>query len=435
MGKIKQLFLFVIIGAVLLYGCTESNIKQQSLGDATGNVIKEVNESYPDSNIKETPQKEETQESIVKEDKIQTKEKASEKEEQYTAEQLIEDLKDIMDSDYYNFSRDKSHPEYIKSSDLKYYVIHTSNEKINDVRGFCDEYCAQNWNGWKYFINASDLGDLTPILGRGNFSNDAEYMDYITKRSLINHTFIETPYEVENGKVLEYQFISWKQDNFNTFKGAWFGTFLIYKIYCSPNMTVFLRPKWDEYKDLSFPAATMSNTYRTWANYIKPQREKILERANKVLDSCPVEKDFFQDYSFPDYFKSEMLSYYWKTDYKYLWNLTTSIKAGIKPSNEEGKYILKEINISFTNWDEYSINEDIGLKVTVNPDGKGEDDYYESSAGGKLQSGKSIELSLRKKDIKFSNNITIGAKLYTIEGNVDIRPSQVTFTKADLVLG
>ena len=104
MGKIKQLFLFVIIGAVLLYGCTESNIKQQSLGDVTGKVVKEVNKSYPGSDTKETPQKEETKESIVKEDKIQTKEKASEKEEQYTAEQLIEDLKDIMDSDYYNFS-------------------------------------------------------------------------------------------------------------------------------------------------------------------------------------------------------------------------------------------------------------------------------------------------------------------------------------------
>ncbi len=417
-----------IIGIVLLYGCTEGNIKQQSLEDVTGNVIKEVGEPYPGSDTKEKLQQEEAKEDIAKEDSIQAKEKTVE--EEYTAEQAIEDLKEVIEADYYNFSRDESHPEYIRSSDLKYYVIHTSNKKIKNVKEFCDEYCAQNWNGWKYFINASDLEDLTPVLERSNFSNDAEYRNYITGRSLINNTFIETPYEVENGRVLEYQFISWEQDNFNTFKGAWFGTFLIYKVYCSPNLTMFIRPKWNDYKDLEFPAATMSSTYRTWVNYIKPQREELLGKANKLLERCPVGKDFFQSYPFPDYFKSEIRSYYWKTDYKYLWNLTTSIRAGIEPKKD--KYVLKEINISFTNGDEYDINEDIALKVTVNPDGKEEDDYYESNAGGKLQSGKSIVRSLRKKEIEFSDNITIGAKLYTIDGNADIRPYEATFTRADL---
>ena len=58
--------------------------------------------------------------------------------------------------------------------------------------------------------------------------------------------------------------------------------------------------------------------------------------------------------------------------------------------------------------------------------------YSGSDAGGKLQSGKSIVRSLRKKEIEFSDNITIGAKLYTIDGYADIRPYEATFTKADL---
>ena len=269
-------------------------------------------------------------------------------------------------------------------------------------------------------------------MGRNNFSNDAGYREHALERNLINHTFIETAYEVENGKVLEYQFISWEQDSFNTFKGAWFGTFLIYKVYCSPNMTAFLSPKWDEFKDLSFPAATMGSTYRTWEHYIGPIREELLDKANELLDKCPVEKEFFKDFSFPDYYKTEMLSYHWKIDYKYLWNMTTSIEAGAVQSSKEGKYLLKEINVSFTNNDEYSINEEINLKITVNPDDKGEQEYHDGRAGGKLVSGKSIERSMRRKDIEFSNNITIEAKLYTVDRKGDIRPLKVTFTKADL---
>ncbi len=249
---------------------------------------------------------------------------------------------------------------------------------------------------------------------------------------MINNTFIEKTYEVENGKVLEYQFISWKQDSFNTFKGAWFGTFLIYKVYCSPNMTVFIRPKWDEFKDLSFPAATMSSTYKTWENYIKPVREELLGQANKLLGKCPVEKDFFKNFPFQEHYKTEMLSYHWKIDYEYLWNITSSIEVGVVPSLEEGKYILKEINISFKNDDEYDINEEINLGITVNPDGEGEQDYHDGGAGGKLAVGKSVERSMKKKDIVFSNNITVEAKLYSADRKGDIRPLKVTFTKADL---
>lgn len=426
---------------IFLYGCTGKDMEiSEPLGKITGQPIKDTDK--PDTESDETIKnvaEEPTQEASIDEKAIDKLEKgkniAGSDAKYIDIMHLQNNLSKIVRGKYYNFSRDLSRPEYIRSSDLKYYVIHTINDEKKYVKtadDFCDEYCAENWDDWKYFINASDLGDLTPILERGNFSTDARYKEYKFERTLINHTFIETTYEVKNGKVLEYQFISWTQDQFNTFEGAWFGTFLIYKIYCSPNATIFLRPKWDEYKDLSFPAATMSSTYRTWVNYIKPIREELLGRANELLGLCPVEKDFFQDYSFPDYFKSEMLSYYWKIDYEYLWNMTSSIRVGAVPSLEEGKYLLKEVNVSFRNNDEYDINEEINLRIMINPDDKGEQEYHDGGAGGKLISGKSIERSMRKKDIEFTNNITVEAKLYTVDRKGDIRPLKVTFTKADL---
>ena len=116
----------------------------------------------------------------------------------------------------------------------------------------------------------------------------------------------------------------------------------------------------------------------------------------------------------------------------YFLNITSSIEVGVEPSREEGKYLLKEINVSFRNDDERSINEDIALRITVNPDDKGEEEYHDGKAGGKLTSGKSVKRSMRKKDIEFLNNITIEAKLYTVEDKGDIRPLKIIFTKADL---
>ena len=64
-----------IIGIVLLYGCSEGNIKQQSLEDIAGNVIKEVSEPYSGSDAEEKLNQEEAKEDIAGEDSIQAKEK------------------------------------------------------------------------------------------------------------------------------------------------------------------------------------------------------------------------------------------------------------------------------------------------------------------------------------------------------------------------
>jgi len=56
-----------------------------------------------------------------------------------------------------NFTRDTSHPDYIRSSELKYHVIHTiKNKQIKTFEDFCEIYCGKNWDGWRYYINTSE---------------------------------------------------------------------------------------------------------------------------------------------------------------------------------------------------------------------------------------------------------------------------------------
>ena len=115
--------------------------------------------------------------------------------EYYTEEQLKEDLTGIFGSSRYNisnFTRDLSYPDYIRSSELKYHVIHTiKNKQIKTFKEFCKIYCGKNWDGWRYYINTSEFSLYTPLLERKDFSDEKEYEDYKKERILANLTNIQ----------------------------------------------------------------------------------------------------------------------------------------------------------------------------------------------------------------------------------------------------
>ena len=284
----------------------------------------------------------------------------------------------------------------------------------------------------------SNYKTLFPLLGRENFSSEEKYREYLREGTFINYTFIETSYDVPNGKVLEYQLISWRLDNsFKYFEGAYDGTFLIYKIYCSPNMTILLTPRWEIYK-LQLPSMTLEDTYKTWNSYIISARKDLLNKSNELLKRCPVNKEFFENYNFPDYYKSEMLTGHWKFYYSKMFKLNSSLSASAK-AKSNGKYALNQVNVSFTNIDEIdlwnaALDEGVNLKIEVTPDGESAKDYWDRRVTSILWPGKSITRSFQHKEIEFFDNITIRAVLY-VEGNVETPAVEKTFTKEDFVKG
>lgn len=359
----------------------------------------------------------------------------------YDLKKLEGDINEIFNITY-NFTRDPSHPDYVRSSHLKYYVVHTAGIKenfTNNAEEFCSRYCASNWKGWQYYINMSSYRSLFPLLGREDFPREDKYKDYMNNGIFINYTFTEKSYDVENGKVLEYQLISWRLDNlFKYFEGAYDGTFLIYKVYCSPNMTVLLTPRWEVYK-MILPAMTLEDAYKTWNNYIISTRQELLNKSNELLKRCSVRKKFFGNYKFPEYYKSEMLTGYWKVYYSKMFKLNSSMSAGAKLNND-GKLALSQVNLSFKNMDETDLwnagfDNRIYLKVEVRPDGERWIDYYDHMVDSILPPGKSVSKildHLDREDVKFSNNITIRAALY-VEDNVELPSIEKTFSKEDFI--
>ncbi len=413
-----KLVFFIFIAVILIYGCDKDDTEVRS--DLITGKIVETPEPDIEETVKEGPKKEAPRK-IESEAKIQSNE-------YYDAEQLISELKTILNAPYYNFTRDKTEPSYIKSSDLNYYVIHTtSDEHIETFGEFCNYYCGRNWDGFKFYLNMSEFDAYIPLQQKSNFSSESKYQDYILNRALANYTRKERIYELENGKVLEYKFWFLEQDEHGNFESNLMPYLLIYKIYCSPNITVFIRPKWERFS-VWYPGK-ITETIVNWELEDDRVREELLNKSNEILEVCPVDKKFFDISDFEPYFESELRAYYWKTYYNYFFNLTSGMDISVqnKSKSDNKIYLLKEVNVSFVNKDEYSLY-DIKLRIIVISDGKKEETYYEGeSILGVLEPGKSISRSISKKEIEFLDNITIISSLYTDEGKADIRPLEMTF--------
>lgn len=403
----------------MICGCSVQTIEKSQPNAITGKAIEKINEPVSDN----------AQNITKKEDK------ASELPDvYYDADKLIADLNKTFNASYYNFTRDETNPDYITSSDLKYYVIHTTGSRhITNFREFCRYYCGSNWDGFKFYLNMSAFNTYILPLDKSNFSLENEYNYYILNRVLVNYTRKEKVYELENGKILEYKFWFLEQDEHENFEGNLMPYLLIYKIYCSPNLTIFIRPKWERFSVRS--PGKVTETIVNWELEDDRVREELLNKTNEILEACPVEKEFFDDYEIDPYFESELRVWYWKTYYTYQFNLTPKISiTAQKTSKDSDEYWLKGINISFTNNDVYDIYY-LKLKITVSPDGKSERNYYQGEGTINILSpGSSINRSIKKDEIEFKNNITITSTLYTEEESVPIRPLRITFTKEDLGL-
>ena len=252
---------------------------------------------------------------------------------------------------------------------------------------------------------------------------------------MANHTRMEQVIELKNGKILEFRFFLVQTDKGNNFVSNLHSYQLIYKIPCSNNLTVFLRPKWQEYT-VSTGAGGVSGVIRNWILEDERVREELLEYADKILDRCPIEQDFFENYGFNDYFSSELLAYYWKTHYLYQFNISKNLSIGVEKVYIDGDvYQLNEVNVSFTNNDYYALY-DVGLKIMVRPDSERNERLYMEFENpvSKISPGQTYTRSINKEKITFSNNVTVKAIISVNSGALDMMSIEETYTLEDLGL-
>jgi hypothetical protein len=159
-----------------------------------------------------------------------------------------------------------------------------------------------------------------------------------------------------------------------------------------------------------------------------------LKTVQRTAGRCPVEKEFFEDKEFPDYFSSEFLAGWWETYYRDYFNLSRTLGIGVEVPKYSDKLYLKEINVSFTNQNDITLYN-VGLKVTLKTDNdKYETIYYDNDdIVYKLKPGQSLFRNLRKKEISFRDNITVTSKLYRNLEDIDMVPITRTYTREDFI--
>ncbi len=335
----------------------------------------------------------------------------------------------------FTWREDISNRRYFNTGPDKIYVIKELNTEIKDVMDFYDLFSARRWGDNFYFINQTELGWLNPSLNKEDFSNERDYEEYIKNRYTIEQTTIEKIFVLEEGKVLEYQFINWKYDKYGYFAGAWQDTLLVYKIYCSPRQVIYLRPEWENLQ-IWVIGAKSQEIYGNWNSAVDRMRKDLLPKANMILKDCPVEKEFFELLPTKEFKKTIQLYYHYPADIEFFWKMNTSISVGI--NNESGEISLASINVTFSNNEEFDVGggEGIFFDVRTSADGKEMEDFVTSrKMTTTFPAGMSIHRELFKQErVVFRNNLTIEVKPYLDEGKVPFRPStHLLFSEGSIV--
>jgi len=429
--KTYWLIAILIILLTFIVGCTGSDLLILEQEDDTSSKPSSITKINKSDKLKRPIIKDRPKKIIKEETKVEPKERY------YDVKQIEKDYNDILNEteNYSILKTNESDPGFIYSELRNRFVIQTlSDEKdhIKNVGDFCDKYCAKNWDGLYFYFYRSYYDDYHEPMDRKNFTTDYRYNEYISDRIMLERNFREDSFNVENGVIGEFQYIEFEKSYYGLFDHG-LETLLLYKVYCSPNMTLLIQPELDEFWDW-FGNLEVDIILKDWDEYVLSVRDDMLIMGNEFLSRCPVEKEFFKGFSFPKYSKTETLAFHFRDFYENRVNLTTIVQVGAESTGKEDEYQLKEVNVSFTNNDDFDIDGSSAIKIIVIIDGKRDVDYYDAKAGELLKPGESRNRSVKKQKIIFHNNLTIETSFYGILSKIEVRPYKKTFTLADMGL-
>ncbi|MBI2668901.1 hypothetical protein HYX14_03600 [Candidatus Woesearchaeota archaeon] len=445
---IRKEWLILITLFFLLVGCSKVVVCNEPyviMGtgcclDQNGNNICDKDESNTSEEQKSAAKKEtsttdsQEQKNIVKNEILDYT--------SYNLNELKGDLNSILGSEY-SWEEDSSDLGFYNSNHLKLYAIQEPDEGIISSQEFYERFSAKKWTGYLHFLNQKNMGLLQPELDKKSFSSEEKYREYIIYRITVEQTIREKVIDVGNGKVMEYQLLNWKFDNNGYFEGVWENTLLIYKIYCSPDKIIYIRPGGDML-GMSMSEAKRSEVYNNWESTVLFVRKKMLNLSNRILQECPVDKDFFSNFPENEFKSSKTFYYYKPVALEQFWKLSTDVSAKVGPAKNydgnviESKYTLEQIDIIFNNNDAFDIQDNLFLDIKTIADSKEEEDFVsEKKMGYFLKVNEPLPVSIDHSLAKpqFSDNLSIHVSLYVQEkGKAPIRPTDyVLFTNNTLV--
>ena len=343
----------------------------------------------------------------------------------YDIEQLKDNINKIYNSDNLNWKEDGL---YYNVEPQKLIVIENVDEKLVDINDFEERYASNDWQGYGHF-----LGDSYLLLNRlhtkydsETFETESKYREYSQKGYQVEQKIIEKTIELDEGYVKEYQNFNWLFSQYGYHVGSYVDTLLIYKIYCSPDLVVFLRPKWEDMR-ISWRNAKSETAYGNWESIVRNVRENLLNKSNEILKTCPVEKSYFENINKNDFESVKSSYYYYPIDFERNWDFKIDIsEVELVPVLDnknriiQEKYALKTINVVFENNDDLDLLGEFYVDVKVINKDKIKDDFSLNKVVDAGNDGftpnekKSLEIKSMKLP-SFYNEIEVEISFHVVE--------------------
>ncbi len=318
-------------------------------------------------------------------------------------------------------------PGIIFGNARKSAIIIQEQNSIGDYEEFLNTYAQPNFNLEKIYLNTSIINTLHAPLTQKDTNH---FQDYKDTKNLILRIEKEQSFDLNNGKVLEYQLQYLKTDEFNNYKGLYLPSLIIYKVYCGPHATILLKPDWIETERSA--TGTIEDAKNNFQDEVSHLRQDMLSKSDKLLKKCPVTYSFFEEMQDINKESTSTLAYnrriYWERQ------ANVDINAEIKVKNMEYRNSSNIERIKFTiqNNDPYSIRDELYVDIIAKTDSNQERSIV-SNKQLTTQGINSQEILVRdyfpEYDVEYSNTVKLKILVHRTKDIENIKPILITFNR------
>ena len=341
-------------------------------------------------------------------------------------ETQLEDMISRSNNQRYTFYTDSENPTHRISNQERHVDIETRSNRIYEPMEFMDAYGMVLWDGFTRYINQSRNQLLHIPLQSVDVK---DYRSYTQRRMIIERLVRENAYKVEHGVVLEYQLLFFQYDQFGNYQGPWEESVIVYKVYCSPEYIVILRPEGVEgERDIGgVDSATALSNFDLEMDRLRP---RMLSRAEAILEYCSPSQSFFTELESISTENKEVYAYDERIYLERFATINTSFGVELEYRPVAGKKVkLYKVSVGFTNNDLIPLEGPLYLDIRASADGKGN---FEVASDKRFVTRILVQDSFERsfeplRDIEFMNNISFDVRLYRESDNAVIRPYLITF--------
>jgi len=256
--------------------------------------------------------------------------------------------------------RNKNHT-LIRSNQIeKNFVIHFINnteDLLQDMKDFYAFVKAPDWQVWRYYINETEWGWLYPELSEEELMAILPKYDYRKyykndQHSIwIDYDVTEKPVVTSLGTILQFNMESMVLSQFGYWQGNWEPSLLVYKVPCTKDIVVYIKPRWSE--DFGYTGHANQKkeaANKNWERDIERKKPEMINYSDQIMEFCGIRNSMFNGIKFKSYENSTKLVHNWNVYFRLLYNFTFNVTNITVVETDKG-YKVTGVNVSFISYD------------------------------------------------------------------------------------